>query len=219
MGHMQLLEHMDGHVLEGQVEEEGVSNILIPDFLSGPRAERMLAFFASRKICLIPTIACVWMATKIRLEYTHGNLDGHHKLVAKLDHDLDSFMSNEGLVRHHFQVTKMLPPTTAPRTCAARRGSESIRAPSVLDVSCKAHELDNLYITGCQHLSVLGRSEPDADNCRPMPGAWAVSSLNGLIRDVFPTFGGAGVARRLRANSRDASLPVVGIRKFHPKRG
>ena len=32
MGHMQLLEHMDGHVLEGQAEEEGIAPVLIPGF-------------------------------------------------------------------------------------------------------------------------------------------------------------------------------------------
>jgi choline dehydrogenase-like flavoprotein len=83
---------------------------------------------------------------KIRLEYTHGNLEGHQRLVKKLDHALDSFMSDEGLLRHHFQVTKMLPLYGTAHMCGTTRFGTDPKT-SVLDVNCKAHELDNLYVT------------------------------------------------------------------------
>jgi choline dehydrogenase-like flavoprotein len=146
MGHMQLLEHMDGHVLEGQVEEEGVAPVLIPDFLSGLAAERMLAFLCISEDLPDPDNRVKLDGDKIRLEYTHGNLEGHQRLVKKLDHALDSFMSDEGLLRHHFQVTKMLPLYGTAHMCGTTRFGTDPKT-SVLDVNCKAHELDNLYVT------------------------------------------------------------------------
>ena len=66
--------------------------------------------------------------------------------MKKLDHALDSFMADEGLLRHHFQVTKMLPLYGTAHMCGTTRFGTD-RKTSVLDVNCKAHELDNLYVT------------------------------------------------------------------------
>ena len=150
MGHIQLLEHMDGHVLEGQVEEEGIPPFAIPDFLSGAAAERMLAFLCISEDLPSPDNRVHLDADgQIHLDYTHGNLEGHKRLVQKLDHAMDKF--NEGgihgsLLHHHFQVSQMLPLYGTAHMCGTTRFGDDPKT-SVLDRNCKAHQLDNLYIT------------------------------------------------------------------------
>jgi choline dehydrogenase-like flavoprotein len=146
MGHIQLLEHMDGHVLEGQAEEEGVSPLLIPDFLSDAAAERMLAFLCISEDLPDADNRVRIEDDKIFLEYSHGDLSGHMRLTQKLDRALDGFMGDEGILKHHFQVAKMLPLYGTAHMCGTTRFGDDPQT-SVLDRNCKTHELDNLYVT------------------------------------------------------------------------
>jgi choline dehydrogenase-like flavoprotein len=150
MGHIQLLEHMDGHVLEGQVEEEGIPPFAIPDFLSGAAAERMLAFLCISEDLPSPDNRVhLDKDGRIHLDYTHGNLEGHKRLVQKLDHAMDRFSDNGShgsLMHHHFQVSQMLPLYGTAHMCGTTRFGDDPKT-SVLDRNCKAHQLDNLYIT------------------------------------------------------------------------
>jgi len=147
MGHIQLLEHMDGHVLEGQIAEEGVSPFVIPDGLAEAAAERMLAFLCISEDLPSPDNRVRLDGGRIRLEYTHGDIEGHMRLVKKLDGALDRFHDGPtSLLRHHFQVTKMLPLYGTAHMCGTVRFGDDPKA-SVLDRNCKAHELDNLYVT------------------------------------------------------------------------
>ena len=145
MGQIQLLEHMDGHVLEGQIAEEGVPPWIVPDFLSDAAADRMLAFLLLSEDLPDPNNRVLINGGRIELNYTHGDLSGHHRLIAKLDHALDGYHCASPL-RHHFQTSRMLPLFGTAHMCGtARMGDDA--GSSVVDANCKAHELDNLYIT------------------------------------------------------------------------
>src|SRR5262249_50818761 len=82
---------------------------------------------------------------RIFLDYTHGNQDGHKRLVKKLDGSLDTFMAGD-IPKHHFQGTKMLPLYRTAHMCGTAPVGNDPKT-SVLDANCKAHELDNLYVT------------------------------------------------------------------------
>lgn len=160
MGHIQLLEHMDGHVLEGQIEEEGVPPFVIPDLLSEAAAERMLAFLCISEDLPQADNRVRLDGDKIRLEYTHGNIEGHARLVKKLDVALDRFTDGPAsLLRHHFQVTKMLPLYGTAHMCGTTRFGDHPNS-SVLDRNCKAHELDNLYVTDASFFPSSGAVNP-----------------------------------------------------------
>ncbi len=159
MGHIQLLEHMDGHVLEGQVEEEGVPPIIIPDFLSDAAAERMLAFLCISEDLPSPDNRVRVAGGKTFLDYTHGDLTAHTRLVKKLDHALDRYSDHQGLLKHHFQVSQMLPLYGTAHMCGTTRFGDDPRT-SVLDRNCKAHELDNLYITDASFFPSSGSVNP-----------------------------------------------------------
>lgn len=147
MGHIQLLEHMEGHVLEGQVKEEGVNEHFFPDLLANAAVERLLPFLCISEDLPHPDNRVTVFDGQIRLAYSHQDVEGHHRLVRKLDWALSRFDDGgHGFTRHHFQVTKMLPLYGTAHMCGtARMGNDP--ASSVVDRNCRAHELDNLYIT------------------------------------------------------------------------
>jgi choline dehydrogenase-like flavoprotein len=173
LGNIQLLEHMDGHVLEGEAEEEGIPPFLVPDFLSNAAAERMLAFLCISEDLPQPDNRVRVGDGKIFLDYTHGDIEGHHRLVSKLDKALDTF--NEGgdsLLRHHFQVTKMLPLFGTAHMCGTARFGADPKT-CVLDANCKAHELDNLYVTDA---SVFPSSAAVNPTLTIVANAWRVGA-------------------------------------------
>lgn len=147
MGHIQLLEHMEGHVLEGQIKEEGVHESFFPDVLANAAAERMLPFLCISEDLPHPDNRVTLSLNRIKLAYSHQDLEGHHRLVRKLDHALSRFDDGgHPFLRHHFQVAKMLPLYGTAHMCGtARMGHDP--STSVVDADCKAHQLDNLYIT------------------------------------------------------------------------
>jgi choline dehydrogenase-like flavoprotein len=146
MGHIQLLEHMEGHVLEGQIEEEGINHRFIPDFVADAAAERLLAFLVISEDLPEAHNRVRLQDGHIRLEYTHGDIVGHKRLTKKLDWALDRFDDGGHIfTRHHFQFTKMLPLYGTAHMCGTTRMGVDAKS-SVIDPNCKAWELDNLYI-------------------------------------------------------------------------
>ena len=83
---------------------------------------------------------------RINLDYTHNNLEGHQRLVKTLDAALEGFVDRaHPISQHHFDLSSLLPLYgTAHQVGTTRFGHDP--KSSVLDVNCKAHELDNLYV-------------------------------------------------------------------------
>jgi choline dehydrogenase-like flavoprotein len=146
MGHIQLLEYMSGQTLEGQV-----SNYLPPAFAPGflfeAVAERLLSFLVISEDLPDPANR-VTLGTggRITVDYTHNNLEGHHRLVGALQQALDGFVSHtHPISQHRLEFSSLLPLYgTAHQAGTARMGADP--AASVVDPWCKAHDLDNLYI-------------------------------------------------------------------------
>jgi choline dehydrogenase-like flavoprotein len=147
MGHIQLLEYMSGQTLEGQVSD-WLPPALAPTPLFDAAAERMLSLLVisedlpaqDNRVRLTPD-------GRIVLEYTHNNLEGHERLVKTLVQSLDGFVDQaHPISQHHFQLDSLLPLYgTAHQAGTVRFGADP--GSSVLDPWCKAHELDNLYLT------------------------------------------------------------------------
>jgi choline dehydrogenase-like flavoprotein len=146
MGHIQLLEYMSGQTLEGQIED-WLPPALVPDALSGAAAERMLSMLViSEDLPMPDNRVTVDADGRITLNYTFSNLEGHDRLVSKLKASLDGFVDHaHPISQHHFQFDSLLPLYGTAHQCGTTRfGTDP--ATSVLDVNCKAHELDNLYV-------------------------------------------------------------------------
>jgi choline dehydrogenase-like flavoprotein len=147
MGHIQLLEYMSGQTLEGQVAEY-LPPFLAPGFAFEAVAQRLLSFLVISEDLPDPNNR-VRLGTdgRIFLDYTHNNLEGHDRLVHTLRGALDGFVSHHHPIgQHRLEFSSLLPLYgTAHQLGTVRFGVDPKTA--VLDPWCKAHELDNLYVT------------------------------------------------------------------------
>jgi hypothetical protein len=147
MGHIQLLEYMSGQTLEGEVSD-WLPPALIPDSFTGSLAQRMLSMLViSEDLPMPDNRVRMTPDGRLRLEYQHNNLEGHERLVKTLDASLDGFSDRtHPISQHHFQMSTLLPLYGTAHQCGTVRFGADPRS-SVLDPWCKAHELDNLYVT------------------------------------------------------------------------
>ncbi|MFI4933240.1 MAG: GMC oxidoreductase [Caulobacterales bacterium] len=147
MGHIQLLEYMSGQTLEGEVSD-WLPPALVPDSLAGALAERLLSMLViSEDLPASDNRVRLRSDGSIQLDYQHNNLEGHERLVKTLRSSLEGFVDKaHPLSQHHFQFDSLLPLYgTAHQLGTVRFGADP--KSSVLDPNCKAHDLDNLYVT------------------------------------------------------------------------
>ena len=81
----------------------------------------------------------------ISLHYTENNLEGHNRLVAKLKGMLGEIGCDSHLVPCNFYLGKKIPIAGTAHQCGTVRFGHNPKT-SALDVNCKAHDLDNLYV-------------------------------------------------------------------------
>jgi choline dehydrogenase-like flavoprotein len=93
------------------------------------------------------------------LDVTEGNLEAHHRLRAKLEQIITATAGHPVLLERSLYLGKDIPiGGTAHQAGTARFGSDP--GSSVLDVNCKAHELDNLYVTDASFFPSIGAVNP-----------------------------------------------------------
>jgi choline dehydrogenase-like flavoprotein len=81
----------------------------------------------------------------IKLAYTENNLAAHKRLVAKLKSMLNRLGCEDRLIPQHLYLGKKIPIAGTAHQCGTVRFGRDPKT-SVLDVNCKAHDLDNLYV-------------------------------------------------------------------------
>jgi choline dehydrogenase-like flavoprotein len=81
----------------------------------------------------------------IRLSYTENNIEGHDRLVQTFKNNLDELGCESHWLPNAMYLRKKIPIAgVAHQNGTVRFGHDA--ATSALDVNCKAHELDNLYV-------------------------------------------------------------------------
>jgi choline dehydrogenase-like flavoprotein len=81
----------------------------------------------------------------ITLVYTENNLEAHRRLAAKLKSMLNRIGCEDHLLPTHLYLGKKIPIAGTAHQCGTVRFGRDPKT-SVLDVNCKAHDLDNLYV-------------------------------------------------------------------------
>jgi choline dehydrogenase-like flavoprotein len=81
----------------------------------------------------------------ISLNYTENNLTGHQRLAAKLKSMLNRLGCEDRLIPQHLYLGKKIPIAGTAHQCGTVRFGRNPKT-SVLDVNCKAHDVDNLYV-------------------------------------------------------------------------
>lgn len=108
-----------------------------------PRAENRISYDGERVV----------------LDITEGNMEAHHRLKKKLEQMLSKAGAHPVLLERSLYLGKNIPiGGTAHQAGTARFGTDP--ATSVLDLDCKAHELDNLYITDASFFPSIGAVNP-----------------------------------------------------------
>lgn len=82
---------------------------------------------------------------RIRLHYTENNTEGHKRLKAKLKSMLKHLKCEEHLGDLSLYLGKKIPLAGTAHQCGTVRFGTDPRS-SALDIHCKAHDLDNLYV-------------------------------------------------------------------------
>jgi choline dehydrogenase-like flavoprotein len=81
----------------------------------------------------------------IRLHYTENNLEGHNRMVTKLKSLLNKIGCDNHLLPCSFYLGKKIPVAGVAHQAGTIRFGRDPKT-SALDVNCKAHDLDNLYV-------------------------------------------------------------------------
>lgn len=81
----------------------------------------------------------------IHIQYRQNNLEAHDRLNAKLSGILRKVDGNHRLIPLSLSMRKKIPIRGVTHQCGTVRFGRNPKT-SVLDVNCKAHELDNLYV-------------------------------------------------------------------------
>jgi len=96
---------------------------------------------------------------KVRLDLTETNMEAHRRLKKKLEQHLSASISHPVLLERSLYLGKNIPVGgTAHQAGTLRFGTDP--ATSVLDLNCKAHELDNLYVTDASFFPSIGAVNP-----------------------------------------------------------
>jgi choline dehydrogenase-like flavoprotein len=82
---------------------------------------------------------------RIHVAYTDRNTEGHRRLIAKLKELLPRLGCHKTLVPHQLIRDARIPLAGVAHQCGTVRFGDDPRT-SALDVNCKAHDLDNLYV-------------------------------------------------------------------------
>jgi choline dehydrogenase-like flavoprotein len=96
---------------------------------------------------------------RIVLSYTPNNLEGHKRLTAKLEYLLQHLDCEQHLLPRNLFVGQRIPLAgVAHQNGTIRFGLDP--KTSALDVNCKAHELDNLYVVDASFFPSSGAVNP-----------------------------------------------------------
>jgi choline dehydrogenase-like flavoprotein len=96
---------------------------------------------------------------RVSLHETDTNMEAHQRLRAKLEAAMTRLGAYEKMLAHRAYFGKDIALSgTAHQAGTLRFGTDPAR--SVLDVNCKAHELDNLYVTDASFFPSIGAVNP-----------------------------------------------------------
>jgi len=122
-------------------------------------ADHTLSFWLSSEDLPVPTNRVFYDGDRVVLDVTENNSEAHHKLRLQLKTLLASADVHPLLMERSLYLNKNIPLAgTAHQAGTMRFGTDPSR--SVLDVDCKAHEVDNLYVVDGSFFPSLGSVNP-----------------------------------------------------------
>jgi choline dehydrogenase-like flavoprotein len=157
LGHIQMVGKSDGV----QIEAEGLPSFLqwFPGKPFEWMAKHSIDFWLTSEDLPKPENRIFYRDGRVHLDLTQTNMEGHHRLRQKLRDICDRAGIHPHLMDRTLYLGKDTPiGGTAHQAGTLRFGEDP--ATSVLDRDCKAHELDNLYVTDAGFFPSIGAVNP-----------------------------------------------------------
>ncbi|HSE56079.1 MAG TPA: GMC family oxidoreductase [Nocardioidaceae bacterium] len=140
LGHIQMLGKTDGQMLKAGAPKGTPKPIL--EYV----AKHAIDFWLTTEDLPHPgNRVTVDREGRIRLSYTDRNTEGHRRLVRKLEQLLPHLGCRDRLIPNTVTRDERIPLAGVAHQCGTVRFGDDPAA-SALDVNCKAHDLDNLYV-------------------------------------------------------------------------
>ena len=157
LGHIQMVGKSDG----AQIHGEGLPGFLqwFPDKPFDWIAKHSVDFWLTSEDVPLPRTGSFYKDGEVHLDLTETNVEAHKRLRHKL-REICSFTDiHPHLFDRSLYLGKNMPiGGTAHQAGTLRFGDDP--ATSVLDRDCKAHELDNLYVTDAGFFPSIGAVNP-----------------------------------------------------------
>ena len=157
MGNIQMTGKTNGTIMKGYAPLE---TFLMPGWSMDKIAEHALEFWLSSEDLPDPNNrVSVDGEGQIHLSYTPNNQKAAQRLYGRLTGMLDQLYLKNHLVERQFYIkSEMSIAAVGHQAGTCRFGSDP--ATSVLDLNCKAHELDNLYVVDTSFMPTIGAVNP-----------------------------------------------------------
>ena len=157
LGHIQMVGKSDG----AQIRGEGLPGFLqwFPDQPFDWLARHSVDFWLTSEDLPRPENRIFYDGDRVVLDLTENNMEAHRRLRAKLQGLTSALDLHPHLFDRNLYLGKDIPiGGTAHQAGTLRFGVDP--ATSVLDTDCKAHQLDNLYVTDASFFPSIGAVNP-----------------------------------------------------------
>jgi len=140
LGHIQMLGKSNAEMLKGDAP------MFTPGIALEEIAKHSLDFWLTSEDLPDPNNRVTLNSKgEITLHYTENNVEGHKRLAAKLKAMLSEIGCDNTLIPCSFYLGKKIPIAGTAHQCGTVRFGKDPKS-SALDLNCKAHDLDNLYV-------------------------------------------------------------------------
>jgi choline dehydrogenase-like flavoprotein len=158
MGNIQMVGKSNAEAMRGEEPEE---TMFAPEWTLSDVARHSVDWWLSTEDLPVPENRVTTDRDgHIHLTYSHSNLEERDRLYA----ELKKILNHTGMAAHHVLRKNFYADMDIPIAgCAHQSGTcrfGTDPATSVLDVNCKAHELDNLYVVDTSFFPSIGAVNP-----------------------------------------------------------
>jgi choline dehydrogenase-like flavoprotein len=157
MGNIQMTGKTSGAIMKGYAPLE---TFLMPGWSMEKIAEHAIDFWiSSEDLPDANNRVTVTPSGQIQLHYTFNNLTASNQLLHRLESILDRLYLRRHLVERQIYIANCMGiAAVGHQAGTCRFGTDP--ATSVLDLNCKAHELDNLYVVDTSFMPSIGAVNP-----------------------------------------------------------
>ena len=157
LGLIQMCASAHGAQIRGEALPEWLD--WVPKMPFDVMARHAMAFWLSSEDLPHPDNRICYDGERVVLDVTEGNMEAHRRLRKKLQLMLSTGGTPVPLLERSLYLGKNIPiGGTAHQAGTARFGRDP--ATSVLDLNCKAHDLDNLYLADASFFPSIGAVNP-----------------------------------------------------------